>query len=262
MNQGKCAACSSAMEGFGHARLLGRLEVDYFRCPRCGLVCTQEPDWLEEAYAEPLLDGDVGQVSRARTLLRPVTLLLRLGFNAGGRFLDYGAGHGLFVRLARDTGYDFRWHDPLARNVFARGFEQAAGERYELVTAFEVFEHLAAPEVVLAELAGRTDSVLLSTELLPKPCPLPADWWYYAPDAGQHVTFYTAAALAALGARHGMRLYTNHRNLHLLTRRKLPRGLFRFATQPTVARVLQPLLGRRRSLLPDDFFARSGKSLR
>lgn len=188
MNQGRCAACLSAMDVFGRTRILRRFDVDYFRCPHCGLVCTQKPDWLAEAYAEPLLAGDVGQVSRAGTLLRPVTLLLRLGFNPAGRFLDYRAGHGRFVRLARDTGYDFRWHDPMAKNVYARGFEHQVGEHYEMVTAFEVFEHLVEPDAVLADLAGMADSILLSTELLPEPCPQPPDWWYYAPDGGQRLT--------------------------------------------------------------------------
>jgi len=37
--------------------------------------------------------------------------------NPDGIFLDYAAGYGLFVRLMRDAGYNFRWSDLYCQNL-------------------------------------------------------------------------------------------------------------------------------------------------
>jgi len=42
--------------------------------------------------------------------------------NPDGIFLDYAAGYGLFVRLMRDAGYNFRWSDLYCQNLFVRGW--------------------------------------------------------------------------------------------------------------------------------------------
>ena len=39
------------------------------------------------------------------------------------KFLDYGGGYGILVRLMRDVGYDFYWFDKYSQNIFAKGFE-------------------------------------------------------------------------------------------------------------------------------------------
>ncbi|MBI4621981.1 MAG: class I SAM-dependent methyltransferase [Verrucomicrobia bacterium] len=241
--------------------MLQRHDVAYYACPKCGLVCTERPHWLQEAYANPIAPTDIGLVARNRALVRPTTLVLAVLCNGGGRFLDFGGGNGLFVRMMRDTGFDFRWLDPWTQNLFARGFEHHPGGRYEAVTAFEVFEHLPEPRETLGELAAITDTILISTEILPAPRPQPEAWWYYALESGQHVTLYTVKALEALGAAHGLQLHTNGINLHLLTRRKITRGLFACLVRPLVARVLQPLVGRRASLLPADFTTLTGRHL-
>jgi len=78
--------------------------------------------------------------------------------------LDYGGGHGVFVRIMRDFGFDFRWSDCYATNIYARGFEGDVHLRHELVTAFEVFEHLVDVRAELAALfEPRHRYILVST---------------------------------------------------------------------------------------------------
>jgi len=52
------------------------------------------------------------------------------------------------------------------------------GRRYELVSAFEVFEHLVNPLEEIERMLRLSDSILFSTLLVPTPAPGLADWWY------------------------------------------------------------------------------------
>jgi hypothetical protein len=89
------------------------------------------------------------------------------------------------------------------------------------------------------------------------------DWWYYAPETGQHVSFYSQAALRRLADRLSLNLYSNGRTVHLLTKRRLPAMIFFLLSTPRIAALFAPLLllGRR-SLLDADYFRITGKRLR
>ena len=122
----------------------------------------------------------------------------------------------------------------------------------ELVTAFEVFEHLAEPAKTVAQLLSISDSILFSTEALPIPAPRIADWWYYGPEHGQHIAFFTRVALQKLAARFDANYYTNGGSIHLISRRHISEKVFRRVLHPKV-RVLVNRVYRRRSLLEEDF---------
>ena len=132
---GGCKVCDSVLHPFGSARVLGRHEVRYYRCDACGFVQTEHPYWLDEAYDTALIAADVGVAQRNIELAAVTQVVIQQFFRADGRFLDYGGGYGLFVRLMRDRGFDFRWHDRYAPNLLSRGFEAAADtDGFELVT--------------------------------------------------------------------------------------------------------------------------------
>ena len=139
--------------------------------------------------------------------------------------------------MLRDAGIDARWRDKYCDNLFARGFEYH-GEEVELATAFEVFEHLPSPRTELAALMDTAPNLLFSTELLPSPSPKPADWWYYAPEHGQHIGFYSLQTLDHLARRYGRHLLSDGRNLHL------------FSSQPVSAARWKALMAIRTLLVP------------
>ncbi|MBD2009630.1 methyltransferase domain-containing protein [Microcoleus sp. FACHB-45] len=224
----KCKICEAESFYFARAKVLNKYDVSYFQCTNCRFVQTEDPYWLEEAYASPIAHSDAGLVFRNYMLSRVASNIIAKLFNPEANFLDCGGGYGLFVRLMRDINYKFFWQDKYCENIFAQGFEAnlQEGETYEVATSFEVFEHLVNPIVEISEILKYSKNILFSTELLPDSDPKPEEWWYYAPHEGQHISFYTPKSLFILAERLGLNLYSNGSSLHLLTESNIPEALF------------------------------------
>ncbi|HSN06978.1 MAG TPA: class I SAM-dependent methyltransferase, partial [Candidatus Angelobacter sp.] len=198
---------------------------------------------------------DVGLLERCVQLANVTTALIGAERLRSGRFLDFAGGYGTLTRFMRDRGFDFHHHDPLCENVFAQGFEGSLDDRYDLVTAFEVLEHLPDPRASLAPVAATTDLLLVTTQLLPEPAPLPGEWDYYAEETGQHVLLYTPAALEALARDLGMQVTSSGRLVHLFHRRPVSRAtrlLLRDERLSYVVGAVRSELARRRGLIAAD----------
>ena len=262
----QCHVCGSLCSYFGKALILEKYDVHYFRCDSCGFIQTEEPYWLDEAYRSPIADIDIGVVKRAIDLSCIAEAVILAFFDCNARFVDYGGGYGLFVRLMRDRGFDFSSFDRYCPNIFAKAYTAAESDNpsYELATALEVFEHLPRPVDDVPRIFGFSRNVLFNTLLVPPSTPRPDEWWYYATQAGQHVSFYTARSLAILASRAGLRVYSDGRQLHLFTEKRISPALFLALARSAVARsATRPLRWRLkdRSLLPRDFERLSGLRL-
>jgi len=257
----QCRVCSSESSPLAVARILKKHDVQYYACGACGFVQTETPYWLDEAYSEAIVRYDIGLVGRNIEFSKVTALVLALYFDPGARFLDYGGGNGMFVRLMRDRGFDFYWHDKYAQNVFATGFDGGPSDGYGLVTAFEVFEHLPDPLEEIAQMLKFSDSLLFSTLLVPPGPPKPEAWWYYSLDGGQHISFYTRESLRRIADRFGLRLYSNGASLHLLTRKRLSERLFATVTRGRVLPLVSPFVRKRKSLLAEDYHRITGNRL-
>lgn len=183
-------------------RLIGKHDVSYFRCSRCGSLQTELPYWLAEAYSDPELAIDTGAAQRVLQCVGVTNAIARIfGYR---KLLDFGGGAGLLCRLLRDCGYDAYSADAYAPPGYAAGFSGSLSEEYDLVTAFEVVEHFSDPRRDFGALfSKKPKAVLIMTALYEDQG---EDWWYLAPEEGQHVFFYTRAALARIAADHGYTL--------------------------------------------------------
>ncbi len=216
----RCPACGADTQP--HDLLEIRHEVAQLnRCARCGLLFFPQPRWLEAAYAQPISEIDVGLASRCVNSARILEALIRGECLGAHRHLDFGGGYGLLTRLARDRGIDMLHHDPLARNLFAKGFEGTLDSNYGVISLIEVLEHLTAPADLITEIARRSELIMVSTFLVPPGMRELRGWWYLLPELGQHVTFYTEEALGQIARRAGLMLTSNGKSLHVFHRRPL-----------------------------------------
>ena len=222
----KCKVCGGSTTPTHTAAILKRYEVEYHLCTNCQYWFTDDAFWLDEAYSEAVSSMDTGTVSRNLYFHRSLAPTLVSLFGAGP-YVDWAGGAGMLVRLMRDTGLDFYWQDAYAENVLAKGLEwdrRRNGRSALAVTAMEVLEHSPDPLPFVQEMldGGGADTLIFSQELHHGPDPT---WWYLAPECGQHISFYSSRTIEEIGRRLGMQLHSA-RNLHMLTRRDIPKGKF------------------------------------
>ena len=257
-----CGICSHVSSYFASALLRNKHEIRYYQCENCGFTQTEAPFWLEDSYSNAISSSDLGMVRRNLILSKKSRALIWAFFDSDARFLDYWGGYGLFVRLMRDYGFDFHLFEEQCDNLFAEGFNARVDGKvsYELVTAFEVFEHFVHPIDEIEKILSFSTSVLLTTRLIPTHNPKPDEWWYYGLDHGQHVSFYTSRSLSIIADRFGLNLVSDGSSLHLLSTKRIPPKLFGLVARPSVA-AAAGFLVRRRSLLPQDYFGITGIAL-
>ena len=216
-----CRLCNSLIGNpFSEAVLLGH-NIKYFECPQCEYVQTEEPYWLDNAYASSINKTDTGIMVRNLSNVRLVLTTLTLIRKRTEKVVDYAGGHGFLVRLLRDKGIDALWSDPYSENLVARGFEyEKENKSAVLVTAFEAFEHFVNPVVEMGKLLSVSSNILLTTTLVPHPTPTPSDWWYYGLDHGQHIGFFHLNTLEYLAKKFHLNLISDGRSTHFFSKKR------------------------------------------
>lgn len=244
-----CRVCGSPAPYVFSQPVLGR-SVRYFDCRACGYVQTETPDWLEEAYSRAINDVDTGIMIRNQLNVGRVIMTLFAMGRLQGRVIDHAGGYGILVRLLRDVGIDAHWRDKYCDNLLARGFEASDGP-WDLLTAFEVFEHIVDPLQELQAVLQQASVVLLTTELITTAQTPHPDWWYFGPEHGQHIGFFRAGTLDWMARKLGCSYLTDGLSVHIFSRAPIPR-----TWKPLMrARRMWPLVARAklRTLTMTDF---------
>jgi len=243
-----CHICENETSEFVRGLVLEKYDVQYYRCPSCGFVQTESPYWLEEAYSSAITNTDIGPVNRMMDTATKTSAIILSFFDAHGKFVDYGGGYGIYVRRMRDIGFNYFYYDKYCENLFASGYEvDTADDAYELATAFEVIEHMPNPLDGMREVMRFSKSVFFSTELLPPDCPKPGEWWYYGPEHGQHISFFSNKSLNELASRLGVHLYT-YGSFHLMTKKRISPKLYRLVLEQRLSAPVAYLLAKYRKI--------------
>ncbi|UEG50564.1 class I SAM-dependent methyltransferase [Ferruginibacter lapsinanis] len=256
-----CKICDGVVSSVFQATVLGKYPVAYFQCQTCGFIQTETPFWLNESYSSAISFLDIGLISRNQKLSEKLSYIINLSFDPNGKFVDYAGGYGMLVRIMRDKGYDFYRQDKYCENLFARTFDisdqpQMPNNSYELLTAFEVFEHLVDPLDEIRKMLCYSNAILFSTELQPqKGIKDSGDWWYIAPETGQHIAFYTEKSLHIIADKLLLNYYKINNGLHIFCKNEINIKWIRKIDASNKWRLLyrKIFLKKRTSLLPTDY---------
>jgi SAM-dependent methyltransferase len=220
-----CAVCGSPMAGPRHGH--------YFRCPACRFQASDLTPGLHDPQAHAALDEGARREGlhglRQRNFDRILDAIEPLRAQPAPRLLDIGSAHGWFLAAASARGYDVTGLEPdagiLAANrgghrVIQGLFPQdlPAGERFDVITFHDVFEHLPGPAAVLRACAAALEpGGLLVLNLPSSRGPLfraaqafaamgwrqPLDRLWQRTFPSPHLSYFDPPNLSALLGRHG-----------------------------------------------------------
>jgi len=215
-------------------RVLGEHQAEYDECAACGTLQVSRVTWLGDSYGRTRGDLDTGAAQRSILCSLFIRAMARTKVvSPRAKVLDFGAGSGLLVRLLRDQGFDARGYDRYTETALCRDFRVVDTElenvRADLLTAFEVFEHLVDPLDTLRQLTSRLapgGMVLLRTCLYDT-TRHDENWPYLSPEHGQHINFFSSEGLRRLAQCVGMKVHFLPFGFHLLSAPDKRLGPFR-----------------------------------
>jgi SAM-dependent methyltransferase len=229
-----CAAAASLLdvvdlnksceEARGIVLPVAGVPIRYFLCDACGFCFAPDMyQWSMQEFSDRIYNDDYKRVDPDYVDLRPrlnarFVSELFASHALAIRHLDYGGGSGLLSSELFAAGWDSTSYDP-----FVDGALPADLGRFNLVTCFEVFEHVPDVTQLVATLASLVDedgmvlfSTLLSDGIIARGQHL--QWWYAAPRNG-HISLFSRQSLALLGERGGFNLVSLNPSLHAYWRR-------------------------------------------
>lgn len=220
-------------------------EYDYVACPACGLAHLDPPPTEQQArgvFDDTYFSGGVEGgyddyvadelLHRENAWLR-LALLRTLNVAPPGRMLDVGCAHGFFLDEARADGWSVEGADVsptaaayastrLRLDVAADVADAAQDGPYDLVTLFQVLEHVAAPTKLLEQARdslGPDGTVVIETwdrgSIIPRV--MRSHWQVVAPPSV--VWLWDRNSLALLLAAAGLRITSIHRTTKLVSLR-------------------------------------------
>lgn len=210
----------SCEEAKGKFFSLSGIPIYYFLCNTCEFCFAPEfANWTSNDFQEKIYNKDYILVDPEYVDIRPrcnakIMNDMFKGHSHEIRHLDYGGGSGLMSQLLRESMWQSTSYDPFV----TKNIDINAIGRFDLVTAFEVFEHV--PDVCglvenLSSLLSPEGLVLFSTlvsdnDIKPNQR---INWWYASPRNG-HISIFSKRSLVILGGRQGFTLGSFSNWLH------------------------------------------------
>lgn len=228
----RCPVCACATLGpdYQHTDRLGATWT-IFRCSGCGLgFLNPMPSWAElgpyyqgDYYAYVGTDADKAAEDEQLKTAAATGELRHAPITAGTRLLDVGCGEGSFIRLAARLGAMVEGIEPSELGVAAarrtglqifhgtaeQYVEKHGGERFDVITANHVLEHVHDPVRALVAMKSLLDQDGVLVIAVPNPdCyasrSLRGHW--HSADLPRHVMQFGKGSLEEAGRRAGLRL--------------------------------------------------------
>lgn len=259
MSQVACKICNHNSTLLFNTVILKKHSVNYYKCSDCGFIQTETPFWLSEAYNSAITSIDIGLTNRNEITKQIVKSLCYKLFKGEGKYVDYGGGYGMLVRMLRDAGLQFYRQDIYCDNLFAKHFDitdlvnEETNSMFSMLTAFEVFEHLENPIDEMKKMLEYSHSIFFSTLIVPPNIQSEKDWWYFTPETGQHIALYSIDSLKKIAEMFNLNFYTNGTNYHLFTKKKINSFWFSLLTNYTFSKIYNFLFYSKKTLLQSDF---------
>ena len=188
------------------------IPVCYALCGKCGFCFAPEfAAWRLEDFEERIYNDEYVFVDPDYLDTRPranaANLVSMFGDRAHSiRHLDYGGGNGLLAKILADAHWQSVSYDPFVdRNV-------TIGQlgKFDLITAFEVFEHVPNVRNLMSNLCSllSPNGLVLFSTLVSDGNIRPGErlgWWYASPRNG-HISLFSRESLAILARNYGFRV--------------------------------------------------------
>jgi hypothetical protein len=198
-NLKRCLLCNGELLYQFHLKILAKYDGNYYRCKVCESLQLVDVDWLDEAYSTNLSSLDTEAAQRNLKNFAAVYVIATIF-----KFLnivDIGGGDGFLCRLLRDYEYNCYVFDRYCAPTYAQGFSSPNFESPHIATLFEVIEHFSEPNYEFFKIFNmQPNIVLLTTGIYFNQG---KDWFYYAPESGQHIFFYSPKAFKIVAERFG-----------------------------------------------------------
>ncbi len=224
----KCILCSSRMEKF-----LFKNGYWLYRCPDCQFAQTDLAKnyitFVKDHYSKGYFLGDPTRSAYANYELDKPMIVRNMRKFLGkilqkkksGKLLDVGCAYGYFVELAQSAGFDAYGFDPSAYAVsqarklvgksrIAQGTISEVRYKentYDVITLFDVFEHLQDPVTDLKKLRRmlKPDGIIIIATGNAQSFAAKVfgrRWTFYIPP--QHLSFFTKANLQTFMSQVGL----------------------------------------------------------
>lgn len=188
---------------------LSGVPVFYAICGHCGFCFAPEiSEWSLEEFEARIYNDQYALVDPDYIEARPHSNATNLGLMFHDapppvRHLDYGGGNGYLSEKLRKSGWDSMSYDPFVNR--STNLKQLG--QFDLITAFEVFEHVPDVQDLMLDLRSvlSPNGVVLFSTVLSDGNIRPRErlsWWYASPRNG-HISLFSRNSLTNLARSHG-----------------------------------------------------------
>jgi 2-polyprenyl-3-methyl-5-hydroxy-6-metoxy-1,4-benzoquinol methylase len=192
--------------------------ISYYKCKYCGFAFASEmQNWSDDQFHKLVYNTEYAQIDPDHSYVRPAAnaeFLNEIFSTCISEIshLDYGGGNGTMTNILNASGWNSTTYDKFYHNSKLK-----SEKCFNLITAFEVFEHVPnIPELMddLLQYLQLDGVILFSTLINDKKITNPLTWWYACPRNG-HISLFSTVSLNIIASVYDLEYKKITNNLHI-----------------------------------------------